>query len=157
MEKAIASNIEEMAKLGVRMLAPENNSSGVALDLRNANQTAQIGVLNSKISAVMAQVIQFMIYWKTGERPTPDDVKFSLSQDFDDTPLGDTWLRLATEWYENGHIPRSAWLHLLKKHEMVPAAYDDKKGQQEILKERETFKDSEDRRPPTGQSSPDED
>jgi hypothetical protein len=47
-------------------------------------------------------------------------------------PVGDEWLRLATEWYQAGLIPRSAWLSLLKHNEMLAPDYDDEEGQKEI-------------------------
>jgi len=43
MDRAIAAALEEMAKLGIRMLTPETAQSGVALELRNAAQTSQLG------------------------------------------------------------------------------------------------------------------
>jgi hypothetical protein len=132
MEKAIASNIEEIAKLGVRMLAPEREQSGVALQIRSASQLAQLGSLNSKISSTMSAVISFMLNWRYGTNYTPADIEFSLSQDFSPLPLGESWLRLATEWYKEGLIPRSSWLELLKKNDMLGSSYNDEEGRQEI-------------------------
>jgi hypothetical protein len=135
MEKAIASAIEEMAKLGIRMLTPETDQSGVALHLRNAAQTAKLGTLNMKISGVLAEIIVFMINWRYRLDLKPSDIQFSLSSDFTPTPTGEGWLRLATEWYEGGLIPRSVWLQLLKQNDMLPPEYDDKKGQIEITED----------------------
>jgi hypothetical protein len=132
MEKAIASSIEEMAKLGIRMLSPETAQSGVALEIRNAAQTAQLGTLNSKISAVLTQIITFMLNWRYGLDLKTTDVEFSLSADFNPIPLGADWLRLATEWYREGLIPRTVWLQILKQNDMLAADYDDKAGQKEI-------------------------
>jgi hypothetical protein len=137
MDRAIASSIEEMAKLGIRMLSPETDQSGVALQLRNASQTAQLGTLNSKVSSTMAAVICFMINWRYELELTVNDVNFSLSTDFNPTPLGADWLRLATEWYQSGLIPRSIWLNVLKHNDMLEPDYDDKKGQEEITKDQE--------------------
>jgi hypothetical protein len=132
MEKAIVATIEEMAKMGIRMLSPENVQSGVALDIRNAAQTAQLGTLNSKISAQMSDIIAFMINWRYGLQITSADVHFELSSDFNPVPLGADWLRLATEWYEKGLIPRSLWLIMLKMNDMVPPDYKDEEGIKEI-------------------------
>ncbi|WP_396189744.1 DUF4055 domain-containing protein [Flavobacterium sp.] len=132
MDRAIAAAIEEMAKLGIRMLTPESSQSGVALEIRNAAQTAQLGTLNNKISAVMTQVICFMINWKYDKSYTPSQIEFSLSADFNPIPLGADWLRLATEWYEKGLIPRSVWLFMLKQNDMVSPDYDDEAGKTEI-------------------------
>src|SRR5690606_35379887 len=51
MDRAISAVIEEMARMGIRMLSPETGEqSGVALEIRNAAQTAQLGTLNVKVS-----------------------------------------------------------------------------------------------------------
>jgi len=133
MEKAIAAGYEEIARLGVRMLAPETgDQSGVALELRNAAQTAQMGSLNTKVSNVMRQVICFMINWEYGLDIKVADVDFELSSDFNPTPQGPDWLRLATEWYQQGLLPRTTWLLILKQNDMLPPDYDDEDGQKEI-------------------------
>lgn len=135
MDRAIASSIEEMAKLGIRMLTPETEQSGVALEIRNAAQTAQLGTFNTKVSNTMSNIIAFMLNWRYGLQLRSQDVKFTLSADFNPTPLGADWLRLATEWYENGLIPRSAWLALVKQNELLSPEYDDDEGQKEINKD----------------------
>lgn len=135
MDRAILASIEEMAKLGVRMLTPEVAQSGVALDIRNAAQTAQLGTLNAKISSQMSSVIAFMINWRYGTELKASDIKFSMSSDFNPTPLGEGWLRLVTEWYQAGLIPRSVWLQILKQNDIVPPEYDDALGQQEITQD----------------------
>lgn len=132
MDRAIASSIEDMAKLGIRMLSPESAQSGVALEIRNASQTAQLGTLNTKISNTMSAIICFMINWRYDLQLKPSDVIFTLSADFNPTPLGADWLRLATEWYQSGLIPRTAWLLILKQNDMLDPEYDDKKGVLEI-------------------------
>lgn len=137
MEKTIAAGIEEMARLGIRMLSPETEQSGVALQLRNASQTAQLGTLNSKVSSIMSQVITFMLNWHYNLELGPDEVIFSLSADFNPTPLGADWLRLCTEWYEKGLMPRSVWLEVLKHNDMVNPDYDDDKGQKEITEDQD--------------------
>lgn len=135
MDRAITSAIEEMAKLGIRMLSPEVDQSGVALELRNAAQTAQLGSLNNRVSHTMRQVIAFMINWRYGSQLRAADVDFSLSADFNPTPLGEGWLRLATEWYQQGLIPRSIWLLLLRHNDMLPPDYDDDEGRAEITED----------------------
>jgi len=137
MDRAIAAAIEEMARLGIRMLTPETDQSGVALHLRNAAQTAQLGSLNSRISSVMSQVVAFMINWRYDLEISSTDVKFTLSEDFNQTPLGTDWLRLATEWYESGRIPRSVWVQILKNNDMLPPEYDDEQGQKEIAEDQD--------------------
>lgn len=132
MDRAIASTIEDMAKLGIRMLTPETVQSGVALEIRNAAQTAQLGTLNTKVSNTFAAIIAFMISWRYAVEVKASDVKFTLSADFNPTPLGADWLRLATEWYQNGLIPRSAWILMLKQNDMLAPEYDDEEGQKEI-------------------------
>jgi hypothetical protein len=132
MDRAIAAGIEDMAKLGVRMLTPETAQSGVALEIRNAGQTAQLGTLNTKIGNQMATIIAFMLNWRYGLELESTDIGFELSADFNPTPLGADWLRLATEWYEKGLIPRSVWLIILKQNDMLAADYDDEEGKSEI-------------------------
>jgi Domain of unknown function (DUF4055) len=132
MEKAIAAAIEEMARLGIRMLSPETEQSGVALEIRNAAQTAQLGSLNNKVSHTMKQIIAFMINWRYDTELDASQINFSLSTDFQPLPLGEAWLRLATEWYQQGLIPRSIWLMMLKHNDIVPPDYDDEKGRLEI-------------------------
>lgn len=132
MDRAIANSIEEMAKLGIRMLTPETAQSGIALELRNAAQTAQLGTLNTKISSTMCDVIAFMLNWRYGTDYTASDVQFSMSADFNPSPLGADWLRLVTEWYQLGLIPRTIWLQILKQNDIVPPEYNDQEGLQEI-------------------------
>jgi hypothetical protein len=132
MDRAIASSIEEMAKLGLRMLSPESAQSGVALEIRNAAQTAQLGTLNTKISDTMKQVVVMMLNWRYKLTLTESDIDFKLSSDFNPIPLGADWLRLATEWYQEGLIPRSIWLQILKHNDMIAPDYDDEEGTKEI-------------------------
>lgn len=139
LEKAIAAGFEEMARLGVRMLSPETSQSGVALQLRNASQTAKVGTLNTRISVIMSQVIALMINWKYGTEYKPEDIKFNLQSDFTTTTVGEGWMRLATEWYENGHIPRSVWLTMLRQNDALPDDYNDEEGREEIQKEQDEF------------------
>jgi len=125
MADAIAAGIEEIARLGVRMLSPETAQSGVALELRNATQTATLGTLNTKVSNTMSKVIATMLNWRYDLTLAPSDIEFELSADFNPAPIGVEYLRLATEWYQLGLISRDIWLILLKNNDMIPADYDD--------------------------------
>lgn len=139
MDRAIAASIEEMAKMGIRMLSPESAQSGVALEIRNAAQNAQLGTLNTKVSNTMKQIICFMINWRYKTQYKPSDIKFDLSSDFNPMPLGPDWLRLATEWHSAGLIPRSAWIEMLKQNDMLSPDYDDEAGKQEITADSEAM------------------
>jgi hypothetical protein len=132
MQAAILSTMEEMAKLGVRMLSPENVQSGIALEIRNASQTAQLGVLATKVSDTLRQVFTLLINWRYDLHVDADEIKFKLSEDFDPAPLGADWLRLATEWYQAGLIPRDLWMLMLKQNDMIPPEYDDEEGKKQI-------------------------
>ena len=135
MERAIASNIEELAKLGIRMLSPETSQSGVALELRNANQTARLSALNNKVSAVMRQIIAFSVNWRYGTDIKASEITFELSNDFNNAIFGEGWLRLATEWYQAGLIPRSIWITMLKQNDVLPPEYNDELGRMEITED----------------------
>jgi hypothetical protein len=135
MEKAIAQAYDELARLGVRMLAPEAAQSGVALELRNAAQSAQLGTLNTKISSTLRAIIAFMLNWRYEAELSASDIDFSLSEDFNPVPLGADWLRLVTEWYEKGFLPRSSWLQIMKLNDILPPDYDDLEGVEEINKD----------------------
>lgn len=136
MELAIASTLTDMARMGIRMLTPDNApaESGVALEIKNASQTAQLGLLNSKISKTMEMAISVMLAWKYGIdlQKCEEELSFTLSTDFNPTPLGADWLRLVTEWYDSGKIPRSIFLSIAKQNDILPADYDDNTGQAEI-------------------------
>jgi hypothetical protein len=134
MEKAIASAIEEMSRMGIRMLSPEGSGaeSGVSLEIRNAAQTAQLGLLNVKISKVLEKVLQVMIFWKYDIEVNTGDIDFMLSQDFNPVPIGADWMRLVTEWYESGKIPRSVFISIAQQNDILPTDYDDKEGISEI-------------------------
>lgn len=132
MDRAVAACMEEMAKLGIRMLSPETSASGVALEIRNAGQTSQLGTLNTKVGNQCAAIIAFMLNWRYGLEIKASEIGFELSADFNPVPLGADWLRLVTEWYEKGLIPRSLWLALAKQNDLVSADYNDDDGKQEI-------------------------
>ena len=139
LEKSIANGFEEMARLGIRMMSPETAQSGVALQLRNASQTAKIGTLNTKVSVMMCQILAVMVNWRYGTAYKPEDIKFDLQSDFMTYLNGEGWLRLATEWYENRLIPRSIWVQMLRQNEILPDDYDDEKAQAEISAETDDF------------------
>jgi len=132
MDRAIAATLEDLAKLGIRMLTPETSQSGVALELRNAAQTSQMGTLNTKISNTMASIIAFMLNWRYDLQLKNSDIQFELSADFNPAPLGADWLRLVTEWYQGGLIPRSVWLQCMKQNDILNPDYNDEDGQIEI-------------------------
>jgi hypothetical protein len=132
MDRAIEASMVEMTRMGIRILAPEGDQSGVALEIRNSSLTAQLGLLNNKLSATMAEVIKLMLRWRYGKDLEVEDLEFKLSADFNPTPLGSEWARLATEWYQNRLIPRSVWLGIAKQHDIIPAGYDDALGVEEI-------------------------
>jgi len=135
MQVSIAACIEEMARMGVRMLSPETAQSGIALQLRNASQTAKLGTLNMRVSATFQDIIAFMLNWRYGTEYLANDIEFSMSDDFSPTPLGEQWLRLVTEWYQAGLVPRSVWLQILKQNDIVPPEYDDEEGRIEITQD----------------------
>ena len=134
METAITNTIEEMARMGIRLLNPEgnNNTSGVALEIRNAAQTGQLGNLNIKLSKSMEEVIAFMMNWRYGTQYNTGDIDFMLSGDFNPAPLGSDWMRLVTEWYQAGIIPRTAFVEIAKQNDILPNDYDDSTGVQEL-------------------------
>lgn len=132
MDRAISSTVEEMAKMGIRMLSPEQAASGVALEIRNASQTAQLGTLNAKISGTMQEVIAFMIMWKYGITMSGNDIKFQLSSDFAATVGGEGAMRLVSEWYQSGIISRDTFVDIAKYNDFLPADYDDMAAVEQI-------------------------
>lgn len=135
MEHSIETAVSDMARMGIRLLAPESSSgqdSGIALEIRNSSVTAQLGVLNNKISQTMKFILELMLRWKYGVDIDLTDLDFKLSADFNPTPIGSEWARLVTEWYQNRLIPRSVWLNVAKQHDIIPADYNDEDGITEI-------------------------
>ena len=131
-QEAIRQDTEELATLGLRILSPEAGESGVALSIRNSTQLAQLGLLNTRVSQAVKEIIALMITWKTGEPLDPSELTFSLSADFDPTPLGGDWMRQVSEWYQAGLVPRSLWLRVAKLNDIVPSDYDDEEGREEM-------------------------
>jgi hypothetical protein len=132
MDRAIEASLAEMTRMGIRILSPEGDQSGVALEIRNSSLTAQLGLINNKVSATMKEVLKLMLKWRYGADLDVEELKFELSADFNPTPLGSEWTRLVTEWYQNRLIPRSVWLSVAKQHDIIPSDYNDEEGMQEI-------------------------
>jgi len=136
METAINNTVSEIARMGIRILAPDvRDQSGTALAIKNAHMTAQLSTLNTLISQTMRSIFSWMLNWRYGTDYAAEDIYFNLSPDFNPVPLGQDWLRLITEFYDGGKIPRSVWLDMMKANEMIPSDYDDEKGQQEIMED----------------------
>ena len=131
-ENAIASTVADMAKLGIRMLAEEKVQSGVALDIRNASQTARLGLLSNKLASGMSKTIAIMLNWKYDLELTPDDIGFSVQTDFNPKPVDEATLRLLGEWYGEGLISRETFISALKANSLVPTNYDDEEAVNEI-------------------------
>jgi hypothetical protein len=132
MDRSIDAAVDEMARMGIRLMSPETQQSGVALEIRNSSQTAQLGVLNTKISSTMRRVISLMLRWKYGRDLDVTEVEFTMSSDFNASPVGPEWLKLVWEWYSSRAIPRSVFIRFLKQHDIIPADYDDDEGIAEI-------------------------
>ena len=132
MDRAIQATVEEMAKMGIRMLSPEQAASGVALEIRNASQTAQLGTLNSKISGTLQEVIAFMLNWKYGADYTGNDIEFQLSADFSPMVGGEGAMRLVSEWYQFGIISRDTFVNIAKYNDFLPADYNDEAAVESI-------------------------
>jgi hypothetical protein len=122
--------------MGIRMLTPDvRDQSGVALEIRNAGQTAQLGTLNVKVSNVMARIIATMLNWRYGSDYESNEINFELSADFNPAPLGADWLRLVTEWYDAGMVPRSLFIDIMKANDIIPPNYDDEAAKTEIMED----------------------
>ncbi len=135
MEMVIQNTVNEMARLGIRMMAAESGGgrdSGVALEIRNAGQSALLASISTKVSQQMRKIITWMLNWKYGTDYKIDDIHFNLTPDLNPAPIGADWLRLVTEWYQTGLIPRSTFLDIAKANDIIDSDYDDMKGQEEI-------------------------
>ena len=138
MESAIKGGYDELTRIGVKMLSLEPNNSdqsGVALSLRNASQNAALSTLNAKVSESMKKIIKHLINWRYDLDIKETDIRFNLSSDFTAAPRGPEWMRLITEWYQGGLIPRTAFIELAKNNDALPTDYDDMNGQDEISKD----------------------
>ena len=138
MEAAIKNGYDELTRIGVKMLSLEPNNSdqsGVALSLRNASQNAALATLNAKVSESMKKIIKHLINWRYDLDIKETDIRFTLSGDFNPAPRGADWMRLITEWYSGGLIPRTAFIELAKSNDALPTDYDDIGGQDEISRD----------------------
>ena len=138
MEQAIKGGYDELTRIGVKMLSLEPNNSdqsGVALSLRNASQNAALSTLNAKVSESMKKIIKHLVNWRYDTDIKETDIRFNLSSDFTAAPRGPEWMRLITEWYQGGLIPRTAFIELAKNNDALPTDYDDLNGQDEISKD----------------------
>ena len=131
-EKAIAATFDEMARMGMRMLSRETEQSAVALEIRNAGQTAQLSSLSRAISGTLTSIITFMINWRYDLDVHEDDINVVLSTDLSPVPIGEEYMRLVSEWYQGGLIPRSTFLEVLKINDILPADYNDDEAVDEI-------------------------
>jgi hypothetical protein len=131
-DRAIAATMDELAKLGIRIMTPEVSQSGVALEIRNAAQTSQVGFLAELLSIVFSKVIVFMLNWRYDLKLRDADVTVKVNNNFLRQAVSIQWAELVTQWYENNLIPRSLWLSIVKSSELLPADYDDGHGQKEI-------------------------
>ena len=147
LEISIEKTIDEMTKLGMRMLAPDTLESGIALEIRNAGQTAQLSTIAKRLSKAMRSIVRLMVNWKYGQDYREEDFVFELSDDLTPVPIGEQYMRLIGEWYVAGIIPRSAWLSTIKANDLISADYNDEEGIKEIesdpiLKKLEEMKQS---------------
>ena len=159
LETAISSRLDEMARLGIRILSPEESGSaqsGIALEIRNAAQTSQLATMNQKVSEQMTAIIATMISWRYGLEINEDDITFQLSSDFNPAPIGADWVRLVADWYQQGLISRSVFVEIARQNDILPSDYDDEEAQDEILNDdnvitqRERFdEESQANTPPT--------
>lgn len=131
-DRAILAGMDEMARLGIRLLTPEVAQSGVALEIRNAAQTSQIGFLGQLLNIMFSRIFAFMLNWRYNLGITEKDIALKVNVNFAQQAATVQWAELVTAWYENGLIPRSLWLSVIKTSEILPADYDDARGQEEI-------------------------
>ena len=131
-DRAIASTLDEMSRMGMRMLSPEVEQSGTALEIRNAGQTAQLASLSRAISSSLTSIITWMVNWRYDLDISEEEVTVVLSTDLSPVPLGEEYMRLVSEWYQGGLIPRSTFLEVLRINDILPADYNDQDAVEEI-------------------------
>ena len=149
MENAIRNGYDELTRIGVKMLSLEPNNSdqsGVALQIRNAAQNAQLATLNAKISEQVKTIIRFMIHWRTGVIVEDADIRFNLSTDFARASTSSDIVRLIAEWYQGGLIPRSLFLEIMKANDIIPSDYQDTGAVQEIEQDNLVMSPAEEQR-----------
>ena len=135
MESAIKGAYDELTRIGIKMLSLEPNNSdqsGVALQIRNAAQNAALSTLNAKVSESMRKIIKHLVMWRYDIQLDDSEIRFNLSSDLTPSPVGADWMRLITEWYQGGLIPRSTFIEIAKNNDVLPTDYDDVTGQDEI-------------------------
>ena len=135
METAIKGAYDELTRIGVKMLSlePANaDSSGVALQIRNAAQNAQIATLNAKVSDSIKKIILIMLRWKTGLVIPAGEVRYNLSSDFNKLTTSTETIRLISEWYQSGIIPRPLFVEIMKNNDVLPSDYEDASAVNEI-------------------------
>ena len=119
-EASILNTIEDMAKMGMRIISQEirSHQSGVALDVRNAPQTAQLGTFSIKISSQISKIIRTMVRWRYDIDFPDEDLQFVLSSDYQTGPQGLEWLRLIYEMWLANAIPEDVFKELLRRNEL---------------------------------------
>lgn len=135
METAITAGYDELTRIGVKMLSLEPNnadSSGIALQIRNASQNAQIATLNAKVSEAMKRIIHIMLAWKYNTTIDISDIRFNLSSDFNRIASNSETTRIISEWYQAGIIPRSVFVEIMKNNDILPSDYSDETAMNEI-------------------------
>ena len=135
METAIKGAYDELTRIGVKMLSLEPNnadSSGVALQIRNAAQNSQIATLNAKVSESMKKIIIFMLTWKYNVDIKSNEVRFNLSSDFNKLSTSSETIKLISEWYQSGIIPRTLFVEIMKNNDILPSDYEDGEAVQQI-------------------------
>jgi hypothetical protein len=137
LNKAIQMTVDELARMGIRLLSPDGapNQSGVALEIRNSAQTSQLATLNARVSNTMQAIILLMLSWQYDIDLSTSDIEFTLSTDFNTSPLGLNWMQLVTTWYEAGLVPRSLFLRVARDNDVIPTDYDDDNAEQEMAED----------------------
>ena len=132
MEKAITQGVEKLGRMGVNLLMGNDkmtNVSSSALSVRLSPQVAQLGLLNTKISTNLSEILTLLVKWNFNEDVTVD---FNLSADFNSTPVNSDLLRILGEFYTSSVIPRYLFIEILKANDIIPESYDDERGQEAI-------------------------
>jgi len=80
----------------------------------------------------MRKIIRVMMNWRYDTSYDTNDIEYTLTADLNPAPMGSDWLRLVTEWYQQGIIPRSAFVDIAKSNDILPTDYNDEAGIGEI-------------------------
>ena len=88
LERSINDRKMELARLGIRLLTPEQNQpeSGVALSIRNNLQSIRLSSFSTQITSTIREVIQEMLLWFTPVTDI-DDIDFELQHSIDDSVI----------------------------------------------------------------------